>query len=239
MAKATYRLEKVDGRYYFHDGKKYTLIDTGYGTTVSTDGTIGIFNVHPANAKKLHHFNPTIMPDGSLVGAALCPQTGYSCLLTGGDTVTIDDDARELPPHDWFIPYDERFMLNGYPLKPVIKGKVDGIEKTMFFDTGMRMPVLDDESLLSGKQKVGEIVERIGWLYMSATAPVYEARFEFQGGLGIDGQFEYDYSHSLMKDIFGDNDNKGFCGIGLFFDQYDLFISAIKGKHGIAVIKRK
>lgn len=237
MAKATYRLEKVDGRHYFNDGRKYVLIDTGFGQTVSADGTIGIFNVGMGDREWLHRFNPTVMPDGSFSDGMLCPQTGYSCLMTGGDTVEICDDATELPPHDWFIPYDQRYMLNGRPLKPVITGKVDGIEKTMFFDSGMRMPVMDDDSLIVGKQKLGDINERIGWKFLTVPAPYYGATFEFPCGFKFEGHFEYDYSRSLMKDIFGDDDNKGFFGIELF-DQYDLFISAIRGKHGIAVLKR-
>jgi hypothetical protein len=238
MAKATYRIQKVDGRHYFHDGKKYVLIDTGYGRTGSIDGTIGEFKVGLEHKEMLHRFNPTPMPDGSLVGAMLCPQTGYSCLLKNG-LVEIDDDARELPKHDWFIPYDERYMLNGRPFKPVVACNVDGIRKTMFFDTGMRMPVIDDESIISGKKKVGETMERIGWLYTSVMAPVYNATFEFPCGLKLDGRCEYDYSHSLMKDIFGDNDSKGFFGTEDLFGKYDVFISAIKGRHGIAIINRK
>ena len=238
MAKATYRLEKVDGRRYFHDGRKYVLIDTGFGTTVSTDGTIGQWKVEVWNRERLHTFNPTKMPDGSNSEAMLCPQTGYSCLLRE-DSVTIDDDARELPPHDWFIPYDKEYILNGYPFKTVVECKVDGKPKKMFFDTGMRLAVLDDDSLLEGKEKVGEIEERIGWLYLSATAPVFKATFEFPCGLKFDGHFEHDYSKSLMKDIFGsaNADGKGFFGIELL-DRYDLFVSAINGKPGIAVIKR-
>ena len=38
MSKVTYKLEKVDGRFYFNDGTKYALIDTGYGRSVSIDG---------------------------------------------------------------------------------------------------------------------------------------------------------------------------------------------------------
>ena len=107
----------------------------------------------------------------------------------------------------------------------------------MFFDSGMRMPVIDDESIVKRRTKLGEINERIGWKFMTVPAPYYNGTFEFQCGFKFEGHFEYDYSHSLMKDIFGDDDDKGFFGIE-FFDQYDLFISAINGKHGIAVIKR-
>ncbi len=226
--KATFKMEKVDGRYYFNDGKKYSLIDTGYGVTVSTDGTIGPFAVSKINPDRLHSFNPTVMPDGSNVEGALCPQTGYSCLLKDG-TVTIDDEATELPEHNWFLPYD--------PVEPFVECKVDGKSKRLLFDSGMRLAVLDDQSLIEGKQKLGEIKERIGWKYMSAMAPVYEATFDFPCGLRFDGHFEYDYSQQLLKEIFGENHDKGFIGIE-FFDKFDVFISAVKGKRGIALIER-
>lgn len=236
MAQATYRLSKVDGRYYFHDGKKYVLIDTGYGRTVSTDGTIGGFRVGVEDRQFLHRFNPTIMPDGSMVEAMLCPQTGYSCLLKNEDAVTIDDDARTLPPHDWFIPYVSN-PWSAMPTQPFIECKVEGKEKRLFFDSGMRLAVLDDKSLVEGKRKLGEIRERIGWKFMSAMAPYYETTFEFPCGFRFDGHFEYDYSQRLLKDLFGKDHDNGFIGIE-FFQQYDIFISAIDGKKGIAIIRR-
>ena len=99
MSKVTYKLEKVDGRFYFNDGTKYALIDTGYGRSVSIDGEIGPFKVSHCDKDNLHAFNPTFMRDGQKIGAMLYPLDGFSCLMKG-DSVTIDDDARELPGHE-------------------------------------------------------------------------------------------------------------------------------------------
>ena len=232
--KQTFKMEKVDGRYYFHDGKKYSLIDTGLKSVASVDGTIGNFKVSQMNADDYHKFNPTIMPDGSNVGGTVCPTMGYSCLMRGDGTVTIDNGATELPEHDWFIPY-----LTAY--STMVECTVDGKKKTVIFDSGMRMAVFDDKSLIEGKQKLGEIKERIGWMYRSAMAPYYEATFEFPCGFKFDGHIEYDYSGFLVKEFFReerDDHDKGFLGIE-FFDKCDVFLSGIKGKKGIALIKRK
>ena len=88
MSKVTYKLEKVDGRFYLNVGAKYSLVDTGYGRSVSVDGKIGPFTVIRRDKEKLHAFNPTFMPDGQKIGAILWPLDGFSCLMKG-DSVTI------------------------------------------------------------------------------------------------------------------------------------------------------
>jgi hypothetical protein len=236
--KQTFKMEKVDGRYYFHDGKKYSLIDTGLKSVASADGTIGDFKVDMLDAAWYKRFNPTVMPDGSNVAGTLCPTMGYSCLMRGDGTVTIDNGATELPEHDWFLPYVRN---NANPFATYIECAIDGKKKLLLFDSGMRMAVSDDKSLIEGKQKLGEINERIGWMYLSATAPYYEATFEFPCGFKFDGHIEYDYSGFLVKKFFGeerDDHDKGFLGIE-FFDKYDVFLSGIEGKKGMALIKRK
>ena len=224
MTKVTYKLEKVDGRYYFNDGEKYVLIDTGYGSTVSCNGKIGPYDVGIKDLGEMQSFNPTFMRDGTKIGGFLCPTTGYSCLLKG-DTVTIDDNARELPEHEWFIPF-----VSG--MGPFVSCKVDGKQKLLFFDSGMRLPVLGDNSLVKGKEKLGEIAEWIGPLQGLAEAPFYAASFDFPCGFHFDGHFEYDRLNAVAR-WTGD----GFFGIELF-KQYDMFISAIPQKAGIAIIKR-
>ena len=223
MTKVSYKLEKVDGRYYFNDGIKYALIDTGYGRSVSYDGTIGPFKVGTCNLKDLQDFNPTFMHDGQKIGAIICPLNGFSCLLKG-DTVTIDDDARELPEHEYFLPF--------VGMASHIECNVDGKKKLLFFDSGMRLPVLGDNSLFEGKEKLGVIAEWIGPLHGLAEAPYYNATFDFPCGFHFDGHMEHDYIHALVQSPSG-----GFLGIE-FFNQYDLFISAINGKRGLAIIKR-
>lgn len=224
MTKVTYKLEKVDGRYYFNDGTKYVLIDTGYGRTVSADGKIGPYSVGIETAIEMQSFNPTFVHDGQRVGGFLCPLNGYSCLLKG-DSVTIDDNAQEMPEHEWFIPF-----VPGHA--PLVQCKVDGKHQVLFFDSGMRLPVLNDNSLVNGKEKLGDIAEWIGPLHGLAEAPFYSATFDFPCGFHFDGHFEYDRLNAVAR-----WQANGFFGIELF-TQYDLFISAIPGKEGIAIIKR-
>ena len=230
MSKVTYKLEKVDGRFYFNDGTKYALIDTGYGRSVSIDGEIGPFKVSHCDKDNLHAFNPTFMRDGQRIGAILCPLDGFSCLMKG-DSVTIDDDARELPGHEWFLP----FAVPGLPL---LECKVDGKTKRLFFDSGMRLPVLDDDSLVVGKEKLGTILEWIGPLGGLAEAPYYKATFDFPCGFRFDGHLEHDCLHMFIEMIRKSIPLDGFLGIE-FFKRHDLFISAIKGKSGLAIIRRQ
>ena len=229
MSKATYTLEKVDGRFYFNDGAKYALIDTGYGRSVSIDGKIGPFAVGHCDERQLRSFNPTIMPDGQKVGAILCPLDGFSCLMKG-DSVTIDDDARELPEHEWFLP----FAMQG---QPWLECKVDGKTKLLFFDSGMRLPALDDDSLVKGKEKLGENLEWIAPLRGLAEVPYYKATFEFPCGFRFDGHLEHDRLHAYIGNILAGTPLQGFLGIE-FFNQFDLFISAMNRKSGLAVILR-
>lgn len=228
MSKATYKLEKVDGRCYFNDGAKYVLVDTGYGRSVSCDGKIGPLFVERCDVKQLQSFNPTIMHDGNKIGAILYPLESCSCLLKG-DTVTIDDEVKELPEHEWFLPF-----IGGYPL---LVCNVDGKKKLLYFDSGMRLPVLDDDSLVEGKEKLGVIAEWIGPMHGLAEAPYYNAKFDFPCGFHFDGHLEHDYLHAYISRMFGFTAVQGYLGIE-FFNKYDLFISAIKGKSGLAIIKR-
>ncbi len=228
MAKVTYRLEKVDGRCYFNDGAKHVLIDTGYGWSVSCDGMIGPFKVEGCDLDQLQTFNPTIMHNGRKIGAILFPPNGFSCLLEG-DTVTIDNDAEELPEHEWFLPF-----VGG---RPHLECAVDGKKKLLYCDSGMRLPVVDDASLVAGKERLGVIAEWIGIMHGLAEAPYYEASFDFPCGFHFDGHLEHDYLHAYISRLFGGTGVNGYLGIE-FFNKYDLFISAIRGKEGLAIIKR-
>ena len=98
----------------------------------------------------------------------------------------------------------------------------------------MRLPVLDDDSLVAGKEKLGVIADWIDIKEGLAEAPYYKASFDFPCGFHFDGHLEHDYLHAYVSQFTGVN---GFLGIE-FFNKYDLFISAIEGKRGLAIIKR-
>ena len=239
MTKATYKRIEHDGRYYFHDGTGYFLIDTGFGScSVSLDGRIGPFTASaqsPDYLQSLSDFLDSFMgparPEGHKVKGILAPMEGYSILFQG-ETVTIDNDARELPEHIAFIP----FLSQG---GPILAGKCNGKPMKFFFDSGMRMAVMDDRILTEGKPCLGTIHEWIAPLRCSAEAPYYSAVFEFADGLRFEGHAEFDYSNVFLAEQRRYNQNAfdAFFGIELF-RQYDLFISRIPGQEGLAIIKR-
>ena len=229
MTKVTYKLIEHDGRYYFNDGTGHFLIDTGYGNvSVSRDGTIGPF---ATATREVEDFLGTSRPEGQKAKGILAPMEGYSVLLKG-DTVTIDNDAQELPAHDYFIPFVSA-------RNPIIEGKCNGKPMRFFFDSGMRMAVLDDTVLKESKPCLGTMKEWIGALHIQVEAPYYSAEYEFSDGLRFDGHGEYDFSGSFVKSIrlLYNNEFDNFFGIELF-KKYDIFISLIPGKQGIAVIRR-
>ena len=177
MTKVTYKLIEHDGRYYFNDGTGHFLIDTGYGNvSVSRDGIIGPF---ATATREVEDFLGTARPEGQKAKGILAPMEGYSVLLKG-DTVTIDNDAHELPAHDYFIPFVSA-------RKPFIEGKCNGKPMRFFFDSGMRMAVLDDTILTDGKPCLGTMKEWIGAMHFQVEAPYYTAEYEFADGLRFDG----------------------------------------------------
>lgn len=228
MSRISYRTEIVDGRCYFNDGRKHVLVDTGYGMTVSTDGTIGDFNVMKCDEERLHSFNPILMNDGSKIGGILCPLNGYNVMMTR-KYVTIDDESTELPWHEWFIPFESEYV-------PLVICKVDGIDKRLFFDTGMRMPVLDDDNLIIGKTMIGKQLEWIGIMKCLFEAPLYNATLTFPCGYTMCSQMEHDYLHKCVK-RFSHLNIDGFLGLQ-FLNQFDVYISMVGEKKGIALVSR-
>lgn len=225
--KATYKMIMVDGRCYFNDGNKYVIVDTGYGVSTSIDGSIGNFNAFVHNTKELQEFNPTMMPNGQKIGGILYPPGGFSVMLTR-DEVTIWDDLKELPKHKWFLPFlSEHF--------PIIECKIDGIYKILCFDSGMRLPVLDDDELFAGKEMEHKQLEWIPFKGL-AEVPVYKAKFKFPCGFQYDGHMEHDYLHRYISYIFRSSTFiKGYIGLE-FFNDHDILISCVKGKKGIAIL---
>ena len=170
-------------------------------------------------------------PEGQKAKGILAPMEGYSVLFKG-EMVTIDNAAQELPAHDYFIP----FVSAG---APIIAGKCNGKPMRFFFDSGVRMAVLDDKILTDGKSGLGTIREWIAPEYCLADAPFYSAQYEFASGLRFDGHGEYDYSNTFLhkQREFCHHAFDAFFRIELF-KQYDLFISLIPEKQWIAVIRR-
>ena len=239
MTKVSYKMVEHDGRCYFNDGTGNFLIDTGFGhDSMSRNGAIGPYSTThhlPGEelfaSKFLDSFMGPARPEGQKAKGILAPMGGYSVLLKG-DTVTIDNNAKELPEHAYFIPFISEDL-------PIIEGKCNGKAMRFFFDSGMRMAVLDDPILTEGKQCLGTINEWIAPLGRMAEAQFYSAEFEFADGLRFEGHGEYDYSKSFIKDMreHCHNEFDAFFGIE-FFKQYDLFISTIPGRRGLALIAR-
>lgn len=226
--KAEFKREMVDGRCYFNDGVKHVLVDTGYGSSISADGRIGQFAALKREEQGIQCFNPTIMRNGRKIGAIMYP-LDFNGVFLKKDTVEIDDAIQELPEHDWFIPFIGDL--------PVLKCKVDGRDKTAYFDSGMRLSVFDDDSLVEGKEMLRWQPEWIGVLHGLAEAPVYNAKFEFPCGLEVEREMEHDYIHQYIKMIFARTAVNGYVGLETF-KGYDIFISGIPGKRGLALVER-
>ncbi len=239
MTKVSYKMIEHDGRYYFNDGTGYFLIDTGFNNhSVSRNGAIGPYSTSrnlPGESQFVSQLLDSFMgparPEGQKVKGILAPMEGYSVLLKG-DTVTIDDKAKELPEHAYFIPFLSEEL-------PIIEGKCNGKTMRFFFDSGMRMAVLDDSVLTEGKPCLGTIKEWVAPLHCMADAQYYSAEYEFADGLRFEGHGEYDYSQSFVEDMrrHFNYEYDAFFGIE-FFKQYDLFISVIPGRRGLALIAR-
>ena len=228
MSRMTYKTEIVDGRCYFNDGRKHVLVDTGYGRTVSIDGTIGDYKVSLCDKEDLQSFNPTIMNNGEKIGGILCPMNGYNAFITD-KYVTIDNEYSEIPKCEWFIPFDN-------PFAPIVRCKVDGIDKALFFDSGMRLPALDDDNLIVGKNVLGKQLEWIGIMEGLFETPFYNATFTFPCGYTMNSKMEHDFLHKYVSRFrhFG---VEGFLGLQ-FLEQFDVKILTVGKKAGIALVSK-
>ena len=240
MSKITYKLIEHDGRYYFNDGTGFVLVDTGfYIRSHSLNGKIGPFGVSdrspvfffPTLQAFLRDFLGPAKPDGESPKAILYPLDFRGCLLEG-DSITIDNSADELPEHDYFLPFIDSSL-------PIIKGKCNGKPMRFYFDTGMRMAVIDNPILTSGKISQGTVKEWIPPVHRYVDTPYYSADFELGDGFQFRGYAEYDNqgqyinkatnNRTMPFDVFFGNE---------IFKQYNLFISSIPGKRGIAIITK-
>ena len=241
MTKVSYKLTEFDGRYYFNDGTGYVLVDTGFNChSRSLDGKIGPFSVSSQSPFPmvslqffLRNFLGPAKPEGQSPKAILYPLDMKTCLLEG-DTITIDDSVDELPAHVCFLP----FVDSGFP---VFNGKCNGKPMKFYFDTGMRMAVVDDPDLAKKKECLGTIREWIPPRHCYVDTPYYPAAFEFADGFQFEGHAEYDAGSQYISrarnasihfdfDVFFGNE---------IFQQYDLFISSIPGKEGLALISKE
>lgn len=239
MTKASYKLTEYDGRYYFNDGTGYVLVDTGFHChSRSLDGKIGPFSVSnqsPVPIVTLQFFLSNFLgpakPEGQSPKAILYPLDMKTCLLKG-DTITIDDSVDELPAHRCFLPFVD-------PSFPVFNGKCNGKPMKFYFDTGMRMAVVDDPVLAREKECLGTIKEWIPPRQRYVDTPYYPAVFEFADGFQFEGHAEYDAGSQYLSEA----KNASISNFDVFFGneifkQYDLFISSIPGKKGLALISK-
>lgn len=229
--KKTYDMDFVDGRCYFKDENgRWSLVDTGYGATVSTNGDIGGFHTCIISEKELRSFNPTIMPDGNFIDGILCPVSpiaGYNVLIGRKQVEISQNEPFQTPAHRWFIPFTHQFL-------PIVECEVDGVKKKLFFDSGMRLAAIDDDKLVEGKAMQGKQVEWIGIMEGLFDAPLYNATFSFGNGFSWNGMFEHDYLHRYVS-RFGRWGIDGFIGME-FHREFDMLISTAPGRNGIYLI---
>ncbi|MBR4517465.1 MAG: hypothetical protein IKO65_00535, partial [Victivallales bacterium] len=213
----------------------------------SLDGKIGPFTASksapPSPCSTLQdffeYFLGPVRPEGKLPKAILNPLDYGSCLIES-DSITIDDSVKELPAHDYFLP----FVSSPFPMLmpiPIIEGKCDGKPMRFCFDTGMRMALIDDSFVCDGKENQGTIKEWIPIpnIHRYVDVPYYPADFEFGEGFHFKGHVEIDNQGQYIKMATGG----GLAGFNAFFgkeicEQFNVFISSIPGKRGVAIINK-
>lgn len=234
MSKVSCEIIRNDDRLFFHDGEKYVLFDTGFfyspmgKNSRSVNGSIGPFRVGPKSKQFFSNFINLKMNDGSEVTAVFNPMDGYNCMLQG-NTLTITDEETDVPAAEYFLEFV-------HPWLPVVEGQVNGHSCRFLFDSGARMTMIGDRSLLAETEKTGTYREWMAQKGEYADLPVFEIALGFPCGAGFDG------SGALVEDpgytAQGRMLNiKAMLGIDIF-EKYDLFI-AVKGKkRGIALMKK-
>lgn len=228
MTKVTYPICKINDRIIFNDEGTYTLLDTGFPHSVSTNGKIGPFNVGTQAGFFFDSFINLTAPDGTKVMAILSPNDGYNCHLTQ-DGITISDEAEDIPAHDYFLPF-----VGG--MGPIVDGTMNGTHIRFFFDSGARMTMFGEEELAGGKPATGQYTEWLAMLHQNASLPVYDVDLDFPCGLHYHGKGalvrnqEYQNAGRMLG-------IRAMLGID-FFNDYDVYFSMANRKRGIALAKR-
>ena len=138
--------------------------------------------------------------------------------LLQGDTITLDDCADELPPHVCFLPFIDLTL-------PVFQGKWKGKVLKCAFDFGNRF------SRVNGIFCIGEDMEKAGSSPLDCCG-----EFELGEGFHFKGHFSFEFGIALMLPFVQYNVD---CFLGNeIFEQYDLFVSSIPGKRGLAILKK-
>ena len=233
MSKASYKIIKNQDRLFFHDGKRYVLIDTGFINpltetySISDDGMIGPFEVSRPPFDFLDRFINMTMDDGSKPRAVLNPLDGFNCLLEG-DTITITDEDAECPEGKWFLEFTD-------PKLSVVEGSINGQKVRFFFDTGARMTTVGEAP--HGSEPHRTYLEWLGQLMTHADLPVYDVTLEFPCGFRYQGEAAL-VTHDIYRTAARMMKIQAILGIDLF-NHYDLFISARGSRRGLTLIERK
>lgn len=140
----------------------------------------------------------------------------HSCLLQG-DTITLDDCADELPHHVCFLPFID-------PILPIFQGKCNGKVLKCALHFGIRF------SRMNGVFFIGENMEK------SDSGFCYCGNFELGEDFHFKGHFELAFGIASLLPFAQYNVD---CFFGNeIFEQYDLFISSIPEKRGLAILKK-
>ncbi|MBR2871870.1 MAG: hypothetical protein IKB99_00105 [Lentisphaeria bacterium] len=221
---------KKDDRIFFKDDSKYILFDTGFFgspgcNSAASDGTIGPFKV---NSMPQHFFDGFInmkMDDGEKVSAVFNPMDGYNCLLAP-NTLMISDEDEEILDYKYFFPFIDPFL-------PIIRGKLNGEEGRIFFDSGARHTMFTEPRFAT--EKVGCYTEWMAMKHTYSELDTYKVVFE-----NSDNTLKYEGTGAFVDDISYRMMSRqmnimAMMGIDIF-KRYQLFIVAKGQKRGLYLL---
>lgn len=246
MSKENYKIEKVDDLLVFHDGEKYILLDTGYihnrfgKNSESVNGRIGPFKVGTRDRSFFDGVINISLNDGEKVSGIFNPMDGYNCLLEG-DTLTIFDEEIDHGSDGIFFPFaevgsDSILSILGECKFPFIEGSLNGTRMRFFFDTGARMTMFGEESLVS-QPPIRTNHEWLAMLQVHEDLPVYNISLEFPNG------FKYNGEGSLVKNplyqlLAKTAGFRAILGIDIL-KCYDLLMTFNGERRGIELFEKK
>ena len=135
--------------------------------------------------------------------------------LLQGDTITLDDCAEELPPHVCFLPFID-------PTLPIFQGKFNGKVLKCAFHFGNRFSSVNTVFVWGSDVSLHLHSELLDF----ELGEDFHFKGHFEPAIGIAAVLPF---AQYNVDCFFGNE---------IFEQYDLFISSIPGKRGLAILEK-
>ena len=231
--KAIYDIIKKDDRIFFNDGEKYVLFDTGFvgnpfgKNSVSVNGRIGDIAVNTMPKNFFESFINLKMDDDRTVDAVFNPMDGFNCWLKCGLLTISDDEAEYDNSIEYFFEFADAKL-------PIINGSINGQDCRFFFDSGARMTMFGERSLVS--EPVRTYREWMALKRQYANLEVFKLDLAFPNGFNFTGEgaLVEDPSYTMAANMMN---IRAMLGIDVF-NFYDMAIITKGEKRGIGLYKR-